>query len=372
MISLFKKPKIFFTLIGLGIALTLGIVGLQIHLTSVSAQVIPIIVNKDHLDFGTVFPGEQRSGNFLVSIAQDYTGDPVTYQIIQKRKPLPEGYIGDGEDPDMPGYYRNLCPFLTKTNDEGEGDTENNAVVGGEGDNSDLWVIDFNVPAIMGYVAQNHTYGVVSTESDYGCDISIDLDLAELCDSNEELVINGGFEAPIVVHSAKWYIYDQPQTNWVTNWTTTTPATFGGYSRPSIALLELHRGVAAGWNPAEGSQYAELDADWFGPDNSLNGEPATVIIYQDLATLPGQNYNIKFSFSPRPGTSMAENILEFSWGGDIQPLISAAGGTGTNWTEYTYNFIATSTTTRLQFAERGLSNSLGTFLDKVSVHCLAP
>ncbi len=362
------KPKTLAFLIGMGLVLTLALVYLQITLTNVSAQVIPIIIHEDHLDFGTVFPGEHRSGNFVVNIAPDYEGDPVIYQIIQKRKPLPEGYLGEG-DPELPGYYRNLCPFLTKTNNEGEGDTENQAQVGGQNDLADSWIVDFNVPAILGYVAQDHTYGVVSTNGDYGCDISIDIDLAQLCDPSQELVLNGGFETPVVSHSAKWYIYDSAQLDWSVAWTTTTPAVYNNYPRPQDAFLEFHRGVASGWNPAEGFQYAELDTDWVGPDNPLNGEPASAIIYQDISTLPGQTYNIKFSFSPRPSTTAGNNILEFSLNGDVKPLISAAGGGGTSWTEYSYTYTAASTTTRIQFADRGISDSLGTFLDKVSVHC---
>ena len=172
----FTKPKTLIIFLGGGLVLTLLVIILQMRLTPVFAQVIPIVIHEDHLEFGTVFPGEHRSGNFVVNIASDYQGDPVTYHIIQKRKPLPEGYDGEG-DPDLPGYYRNLCPFLTKTNNEGEGDTESQAMVGGLDDLADSWIVDFSVPAILGYVAQDHSYGVVSTDGDYGCDISLDVDL---------------------------------------------------------------------------------------------------------------------------------------------------------------------------------------------------
>lgn len=185
MTILFAKPKLIITLIGVGIALTILIVSLQINLTAVSAVVIPIVVYEDHLDFGTVFPGEHRSGNFIINIAEGYEGDGVNYQIIQKIKPLPgidipEGYESTSQycqqNPnDFSKCYRNLCPSLDKINNEVEGDTESQAVVGGLNDPSDTWIIDFNVPAILGYVAQDHVYEIVATSGEYGCDISINI-----------------------------------------------------------------------------------------------------------------------------------------------------------------------------------------------------
>jgi len=148
----------------------------QLKVTEVSATVIAVVVHEDHLDFGTVFPGEERQGNFTVHYVQEYEGDGVVYQIIQKRKPLPVGHPEhpDGGDPEMPGYYRNLCEFLTKVSNEGEGDVEDRAFVG-ETDVSDEWIIYFKVPAIVGHIAQEHVDGVVTTNGEYGCDISINV-----------------------------------------------------------------------------------------------------------------------------------------------------------------------------------------------------
>jgi len=172
--NILQKPKTIAMLIGFSIVITAAIVSLQVHLTSVSASIIPVVVSEDHLDFNTVFPGEELQGNFIVSISPEYEGDGITYKIIQKRKELPPDYIGDGEDPQMLGYYRNLCPYLTKVSNEGEGDMETSAFLG-SGDNSDTWVIYFEVPAIFGNVAQDHIGGVITTNGEYGCDVSIDI-----------------------------------------------------------------------------------------------------------------------------------------------------------------------------------------------------
>jgi cysteine-rich repeat protein len=193
----------------------------------------------------------------------------------------------------------------------------------------------------------------------------------EVCNPEEELVINGGFEEPVVSHNKKWNIFNSSEVpGWTVEWNTSEPS-YGGMDRPADAHLELHRGVN-NWLPYEEFQYAELDTDWDGPDGSVSGEPASTKIYQDIPTIPGATYSIIFYFSPRPSTDEDNNQLEFSWDGDIKDTISAVGSSNTNWTEYAYSFTATCNTTRLQFTDLGTSDSLGTFLDSVSVRCQPP
>ena len=47
-----------------------GAVMFQIQITKVSADVLPVLVNTNHLAFGTVFPGEKLEGEFIVTIAE--------------------------------------------------------------------------------------------------------------------------------------------------------------------------------------------------------------------------------------------------------------------------------------------------------------
>lgn len=170
--KIFKEPKTLFIILAIAFALVL--IGIKLFSTRVTAQIVPIIVQEEDLTFGTVFPGENLEGKFIVSFVTDYQEAGITYKIIFKRKPLPDGYPGTG-DPQMPGYYRDLCPFLTPVNvDPGETDTPDQAFVG-QSDLSDNWTIFFKVPAIVGTVAQDHVGGVVTTDGDYGCDISIDI-----------------------------------------------------------------------------------------------------------------------------------------------------------------------------------------------------
>ena len=370
--ELFQEKKKLLIFLIFFISLTVVASYLMINSQKVSAQIIPVTVSTNNLSFGTVFPGEELEGNFIVTYVED-EGSGIAYRLIQKRKPLPEEHpeYPSGGDPEMPGYYRNLCPHLEKVSLEGEDDVPSSAFVGPTStDPSDSWTIYFKVPAIFGQVGQDHTGGVVSENGEYGCDISIDIDIENICDPAEELVINGSFETPVVPDG--WDIFPSGTAGlgWTVEWRGDILANWGGYSRPDPALIELHRGVLG---PAqEGEQYTELDADWDGPGGSLSGEPASVKIYQDIPTIPGLTYNIKFYFSPRPDTTAVNNILEFSWDGDVEDTIGGAGSGSIVWSEHIYNFTASGNTTRLQFTDLGIADGLGTFLDDVSVKCVLP
>ncbi len=176
MINLLTKPKKLLTTLVIVVVLSLVLVNLQNSLIAVSAQALPLVVYEDHLDFGLVFPGQIRDGYFRVFYSSDGGDGDVNYRLIQKRKPLPSTHpeYPNGGDPDLPGYYRDLCPYILKISQDGEGDTESSALVG-PNDLMDIWKVELEVPAILDYVAQNHTGGVVSSNGEYGCDISVDI-----------------------------------------------------------------------------------------------------------------------------------------------------------------------------------------------------
>jgi predicted ribosomally synthesized peptide with SipW-like signal peptide len=179
---------------------------------------------------------------------------------------------------------------------------------------------------------------------------------------------NGGFEQPVVTDPAKWDIFPDGTSglNWTVEWRSDIPASLpGGYTRPDPALQELHRGVLG--SAAEGDQYAELDTDWDGPGGGLNNEPASVKIYQDISTTPGQKYQLKFAFTPRAGRPAADNHLEVKWNGAVVATIGPIAGS-MNWQIYTYDVTASGNTSRLEFTDLGTANSFGTFLDAVKLH----
>lgn len=179
------------------------------------------------------------------------------------------------------------------------------------------------------------------------------------------LIPDSGFENPEVTNGAQWDIFDSPAGAWSVAWRSDVPATFGAQNRPAIAKLEIHEGVLGA--AAELNQYSELDSDWGGPNGAGDGEPASVMIYQDIPTVVGNAYRIKYRFAARPDTAASENRVEVRWGGTIvHDTLNVAGPSGAIlWTEYTINVLATTTATRLSFTDMGTANSLGTFIDDI-------
>ena len=226
------------------------------------------------------------------------------------------------------------------------------------------YCVGFNVPVGCGN-------GIVEGEEecDHGpngsMECSPECTLPPICDPEIELIHNGSFEIPTVTHNEKWNIFPEGLTGWITDWVNLSPQS------PATATLELHKsGLFSGLIP-DGDQYAELDGDWAGPNESGNGEDASTIISQNLETWPGYTYLVSFDFSPRPDTPESDNKLKFNWNNSLVDTVSAFGGTDTSWTNYSYKLTATDWTTRISLEDAGTPNSLGTFVDNVSVRCVA-
>lgn len=187
-------------------------------------------------------------------------------------------------------------------------------------------------------------------------------------DTDTNLIANGSFEEPEVEHSAQWNIFpDGSVPGWAVEWMPGAD-NHGVGTRPATAQMELHNGVLG--SAFDGEQYTELDSDWDGPGGSINGEPAQVRIYQDITTVPGETYELRFAFSPRPNTSNGENVMKVYADGDLLANISDPGGGSIDWTEYEYEFSADGASTRIAFEAVGVSNSEGIFVDDVRVHPL--
>ncbi len=183
-----------------------------------------------------------------------------------------------------------------------------------------------------------------------------------VCNVEENLVYNGGFESPVVTAGQGWNVY--PNGTVGLGWNVAWNGVFAG--APATANLELHRGVNA-WVHDEGMQHAELDTDW------INGgsEQASVAISQDVNTISGATYEVSYAFSPRPGTAASENVLEVLVDGVVVATHGpVAGGGNTSWTTYTYEFVANDGTANIAFRDAGTPNTLGTFIDDVKVRCI--
>ena len=176
-------------------------------------------------------------------------------------------------------------------------------------------------------------------------------------------LVNGSFETPVVPDGYGWYIFDDGTTGM--GWTVEWAEAYAG--APSIAKLEFHRDVN-GWMHKDDSQHVELDTDWDLPGvNPGNQDPASVEISQELQTCAGYDYQVSFSYSPRPGH--ADNILKVYWDGDLVGtyIVDGSSNTNTVWTDIDLTLSASGPTTELAFVEAGTPDSRGMFLDAVSV-----
>ena len=156
-----------------------------------------------------------------------------------------------------------------------------------------------------------------------------------------ELVTNGGFESPAIpLHT--YAVLHTP----ISGWTEAAPRTCG---------IEIQNHVAG--SPFEGQQFTELDST------------CSTEIYQNLTTIPGKTYRLTYEFSARPTRGPADNVLQAWWNGKLLDTeqLDGIGLTDTNWIKFSYHVKATGTTTQIAFADAGVSNSYGTYLDDVSV-----
>lgn len=160
--------------------------------------------------------------------------------------------------------------------------------------------------------------------------------------ATSNLIVNGGFEDPVV-------------DSW------TVLSAIPGWTTAAGCGIELQHGAAG--TPVEGAQLVELDsADLFGTSCQTASE-----MYQDVPTAIGMKYELRFAHSPRPGVT--DNRIEASWEGASVALVDGDGtfNADTVWQYYTYQVTATASPSRLAFADRGAADTLGGYIDDVSL-----
>jgi hypothetical protein len=197
----------------------------------------------------------------------------------------------------------------------------------------------------LGAVVEGGTYYCVAFNP-----ITIDQQ-APVCDANVNLIENGDFEAP-VLGANSWSIIPPTNTSlkWLVSWIG-SPAT-------GTLGLEIQRNVAG--SSFTGQQHAELDGD----------HPTT--IWQTIPTVPGKEYKLDFQYSARPGVATADNKIDVKVDGVVLGAQLANDGSAlgdTSWSAQSRTFVATGTTTKVEFADAGADTSYGGYLDAVSVRC---
>lgn len=161
------------------------------------------------------------------------------------------------------------------------------------------------------------------------------------------LVENGSFEDPDIM-TGTWKMFNNIDPK------------LPGWDLTSGTDIEVQDRVF-GWKAKDGDQLVELDS--FSPTR----------ISQEVPTQPGTNYELRYAFSPRPGTPKEDNKLEVTWN-STQKWETSKDGTGlkqTSWGKLPFTHCVAGNsmfpTTLLSFQDRGDSNKVGTFIDAVSV-----
>lgn len=156
----------------------------------------------------------------------------------------------------------------------------------------------------------------------------------------DNLVVNGGFESPALGYGS-WNVF----------------SSIHGWSIQSGCGLEIQNHVAG--SPLEGAQQVELDSHC----------PTT--IFQNLQTEPGRAYELSFGYSPRPG--VGDNRVRVYWDGQLVSELNASGSglADTSWQHITVQVTASGASTRLTFADASTADSLGGYIDAVSVSVAA-
>jgi choice-of-anchor C domain-containing protein len=167
------------------------------------------------------------------------------------------------------------------------------------------------------------------------------------------LIVNRGFEQPVVTHPDQFQYYYAGDSS-ITGWTI-----IGG----SVDILKFTR-----WTPHEGNNSLDLTGVTTGG------------IYQDIATVAGEQYHLSFwiagnpEFGGGPGGPVVKS-MKLSWAGAAVATLNAsvAGKTNQNpgWTQYSYDLTALGSNTRIQF-ESLTGGFSGMMLDDLSLTSPAP
>lgn len=158
-------------------------------------------------------------------------------------------------------------------------------------------------------------------------------------------VSNGGFEQPGAGSLYRAFLAGENIGGWIVE-------------SGSVEIVGTY------WNAAEGNQSLDLSGlwDWAGT------------IYQDIPTVPGQVYKIRFAFAGNPEDQAVKDAKVFWNDTELAKLtVDTAGRSFTDmgWTYYDYEVTATGTSGRLKFQSLTL-NFLGPVIDDVSITGLAP
>lgn len=166
-----------------------------------------------------------------------------------------------------------------------------------------------------------------------------------------DLVDNGDFEVPDAGPSYRTY---------------RTGQTFGGWTVESGSVDQK----GPFWQAASGQQSIDLNGNEVGA------------LYQDVPTVPGQSYRLRFAMAGNPDVKGAFECaagvkqMVFGWGGSVGETLAfdTTGQTSTNisWVYYEHTFVAPGARARLEFRSETRAGRCGAMIDNVSLRRVTP
>ncbi|RJR31304.1 hypothetical protein C4569_02575 [Candidatus Parcubacteria bacterium] len=201
------------------------------NVLNIKASIYPgITVWPKIISYGTSFPKEIRLAVFEITETTK-SDNAVFYKIDRQRKALPEIYDGNGEDPLLPGYLRNLCPYLVVEPINPKKETENGTYLLDQA--KARWSVNFFVPPINGQSSQTYLGVPVNGAGDYGCDLVLNFEStdgkAHESESQEKTPALGSFTLMLIIHSEKTENITATSADavWLTNLPATSRVVYG-------------------------------------------------------------------------------------------------------------------------------------------------
>ncbi|TQV70862.1 DUF5801 repeats-in-toxin domain-containing protein [Denitrobaculum tricleocarpae] len=164
------------------------------------------------------------------------------------------------------------------------------------------------------------------------------------------LIVNGSFEEGHGLGSRNWNTYGEGR---IPGWNPDLDA--------SNAPIEIQNGNLGGIRAQDGTAKLELDSHARGSFSDSNAH-----VYQDVNTKPGETYELSFQYAPRPRDGgSGSSDAEVWWNGEkVATLTDETSG----WREITLNVKGgEADITRLEFRAVGKENTLGGYIDNVSL-----
>jgi hypothetical protein len=178
------------------------------------------------------------------------------------------------------------------------------------------------------------------------------------------LVQDGSFESASI--TSGWHVYTNGAGNTLPNWTLGSGA---GIEIQNNQTVRYSSGAFV--YAQEGQKYVELDSHAGNGGLTTPGISTNSMMFQDIATTIGGKYDVSFWYMPRPGVAQASNVINYSFGTSAGSINSVANALHT-WEQVAFHFTATSLSTKLSFSAGGTVDTLGGFVDNVSVMQAVP